>query len=214
MTSDAVPRVARGSRSRTWALSLLAVLAAGLTVAAFARALVRHEAPPVMGRLPPFALVEAGGRRVTDADLRGRPWVANFIFTRCAGACPAMTTRLATLRADAPADVRLVSITVDPAHDTPEVLGRYARRAGAGPDWLFLTGSRDDLYRLAIDGFKLGVQEVALEDQSGGDGPFVHSSHFVLVDGAGRVRGYYDSTEAAALARLRKDLAAVASERG
>jgi cytochrome oxidase Cu insertion factor (SCO1/SenC/PrrC family) len=187
--------------------------AAGLTVAAFARARVRAEPPPVMSRLPSFALVEANGRTVTADDLRGRPWVADFIFTRCAGACPVMTARMAALRRQSPEDVTFVSITVDPAHDTPEVLGRYARRAGAGVGWLFLTGPQDALYRLAIEGFKLGVEEVPPERQPAGDGPFLHSSHFVLVDGKGYVRGYYDSTDEEALSRLRRDLASVRSER-
>jgi protein SCO1 len=213
LTSHAVTGPAGASRSRTWAFSLVGLLATGLTLVAFARALLHREPPPVIGHVPAFALLETSGRTVTDADLRGRPWVADFIFTRCGGACPAMTARMAALRAETPADVQFVSITVDPAHDTPEVLARYASLAGGGPGWLFLTGSRDALFRLAIEGFKLGVEEVPPESQSGGDGPFIHSSHFVLVDGAGRVRGYYDSTEAEALKRLRRDLAAVRSER-
>ena len=102
---------------------------------------------------------------------------------------------------------------MDPAHDTPEVLSRYAERVGAGEDWLFLTGPRDALYRLAIEGFKLGVEEVTPEQQGGGDGPFLHSAHFVLVDRANRVRGFYDSTDEEALGRLRRDLAVVSAER-
>jgi protein SCO1/2 len=192
---------------------VLAAAAAGFAVVAFARALLRHEAPPVLGQVPPFALTESGGRTVTTDELRGRPWVADFIFTRCGSACPAMTARMAALRRQAPGDVAFVSITVDPVHDTPEVLGRYARRAGAGTDWLFLTGERDQVYRLAIEGFKLGVEEVPPERVIQGDGPFLHSSHFVLVDGSGRLRGYYDSTDETALDRLRRDLAAVLSER-
>jgi protein SCO1/2 len=203
-----------GARSRTWAWSLLALVAALLTVAGFARALARHEPPPVMGEVPPFALLDTHRRTVSGETLRGRPWVADFIFTRCAGACPAMTTRMAALQAQVGPEVGFVSMTVDPGHDTPEVLGRHAARVGAGPGWLFLTGSREELYDLAIQGFKLGVEEVPPDEQSGGDGPFLHSSHFVLVDGRGRVRGYYDSTDPEALARLRRDLAAVRSEDG
>jgi cytochrome oxidase Cu insertion factor (SCO1/SenC/PrrC family) len=124
-----------------------------------------------------------------------------------------MTARMATLRRELPEDVLLLSMTVDPAHDTPEVLAQYAERAGAGAGWLFATGDKDALYRLAIEGFRLGVQEAAPGDTAG-DGPFLHSSHFVLVDRANRVRGYYDSTDAEALARLRRDVAAVRAERG
>jgi protein SCO1/2 len=203
-----------GARSRTWAWSLLAVLAALLTLAGFARAFLRPQPPPVMGQVPPFTLVDTDGRTVTRDDLRGRAWVADFIFTRCAGACPVMTARLGALRAQVPDDVVFVSLTVDPVHDTPEVLGRYAQRAGAGPHWRFLGGTREALYALAIGGFKLGVEEVPPERQSGGDGPFLHSSHFVLVDGGAAIRGYYDSTDEEALARLKRDVAAVRSEPG
>ena len=192
----------------------MAVAAAGLALVALGRALTRAEPPPVLGQLPPFELVERSGRTLAAGDLRGRPWVADFIFTRCGGACPAMTARMASLRRDAPDDVVMVSFTVDPAHDTPDVLGRYAERAGAGAGWLFVTGPREALYRLAIEGFKLGVEEVPPGQQDqGGDGPFLHSSHFVLVDRANRVRGYYDSTDEEALARLRRDLSVVRAER-
>jgi protein SCO1 len=192
---------------------VVAVAAAGLALLGLGRALTRREPPPVLGQVPPFDLIERSGRALTANDLRGRPWVADFIFTRCGGACPAMTARMAALRRDTPDDVTMVSFTVDPAHDTPAALARYAERAGAGASWLFVTGGRDALYRLAIDGFKLGVEEVPPEQQVvGGDGPFLHSSHFVLVDRANRVRGYYDSTDEERLARLRRDLAAVRGE--
>jgi protein SCO1/2 len=191
----------------------VALAAAGFTAVAVARAVTGHEPPPALSRLPPFALTDAGGRAVSDGDLRGHVWVADFIFTRCGGACPAMTTRMAALRRESPGDVTFVSITVDPAHDTAEVLDAYARRAGAGPGWLFLTGRQDALYRLAIEGFKLGVEAVPPDQQAGGDGPFLHSSHFVLVDRQGAIRGYYDSTDEEALGRLRRDLAAVRAER-
>jgi protein SCO1/2 len=213
LTGQTGPAADPRSRARTAAWALLAVSAAGLALLALGRALLHRERPPVLGQVPAFALVERSGRPLTAGALRGRPWVAGFIFTRCGGACPAMTARMATLHHEHPDDLALVSFTVDPGHDTPEVLRRYAERAGAGPGWLFATGERDALYRLAIHGFKLGVEEVPPEDQgAGGDGPFLHSSHFVLVDALGRIRGYYDSTDDEALRRLRRDVAAVQAE--
>jgi protein SCO1/2 len=215
LTADAATGPFPRARARIlWAWVVLALAASGLALGAFARVLLRREPPPVISQLPGFALVDSGGRAVTERDLRGRPWVADFIFTRCGGACPAMTARMAALHREAPDGVAFVSITVDPAHDTPEVLDRYARAVGAGPNWIFLTGAQDALYRLAVEGFKLGVEEVPAGGQAQGDGPFLHSSHFVLVDGHGRVRGYYDSTETEALERLRHDLLAVRAERG
>ncbi len=215
MTAGAATGPVPRARTRIlWAWAVLALAASALALGAFARVLLRREPPPVISQLPGFALLDGAGRPVTESDLRGKPWVADFIFTRCAGACPAMTARMAALHRETSGDVAFVSFTVDPAHDTPEVLARYARTVGAGANWLFLTGAQQDLYRLAVEGFKLGVEEVPAGGQTQGDGPFLHSSHFVLVDGQGRVRGYYDSTEAEALARLRRDLAAVRAERG
>ncbi len=121
--------------------------------------------PPVYGLIPAFSLLERSGRRVEAADLRGMVWIATFIYTHCTDTCPLQSARMARLQADfgtAP-DLRLVSITVDPARDTPEALARYAARFGADPArWLFLTGERAAILRLAREGFRLGVEEPAV----------------------------------------------------
>lgn len=171
----------------------------------------RADALPVYWPVPAFSLVDQEGRTWTLGDLAGVPWVADFIFTRCAGVCPGMTARMARLSTKLPAGTRLVSITVDPTHDTPAVLARYARDFEAGPHWLFLTGERDALYSLAVAGFKLEAME-APAGAPVADGPFLHSSKFVLVDGRARVRGYYDSVDPEALSRLAADAARLAHE--
>lgn len=154
--------------------------------------------------------MDAAGRPFTLQGLRGRVWVADFIFTRCGGVCPAMTARMARLRKQTGPRVDFVSFTVDPAHDTPEVLARYAAGFGAGAGWTFVTGPAADLYGLSVDGFKLAAEAVAPERQAvGGDGPFLHSNKFVLVDAQGEIRGYYDSADDAALRALQADLARV-----
>ena len=191
-----------------WILALVVCVLAGIVVAVRGRA----AAPPLphLATLPPFALVERSGRPVTLEALRGRVWVADFIFTSCAGVCPAMTARMARLRREVARDTLLVSFTVDPARDTPAVLSRYAAAVGAGEDWLFLTGPQKALYDLSVGGFKLAAMEVPPGEQTpGGDGPFLHSSKFVLVDAAGTVRGYYDSGEEAEMAALARDVARV-----
>jgi protein SCO1/2 len=173
-----------------------------------------HSRLPVLATLPAYDLVDSAGIPLGPDRLAGRPFVADFIFTRCAGVCPAMTARLARLRPEVPAEVRFVSFTVDPSHDTPERLRAYASAHGAGEDWIFATGSREALYGLATSGFKLAAYEVPPEERrAGGDGPFLHSSKFVLVDGAGRVRGYYDSAEEEAVGALRRDARALLGER-
>lgn len=112
------------------------------------------------GTVPDFTLIERSGRLVTRTDLQGLVWAANFFYTNCPDTCPLQSARMARLQGDfADArDVRLVSISVDPEHDTPDVLRDYAQRFGAAPErWLFLTGAKVAIYRLAQEGFHLSV---------------------------------------------------------
>ncbi len=166
--------------------------------------------PPVLAELPDFQLVNRDGRSVALADLAGRPWVAGFIFTRCALACPRLTAQMLRLGAARPggAPVRRVSITVDPEHDTPEVLAAYAAAHGIDdPEWLLLTGARERIYELARDGFKLAVDDAPPPELASEQEPILHSTRLVLVDGRGRIRGYYDGFRGEELQRLAADLA-------
>jgi protein SCO1/2 len=151
-------------------------------------------------------LTERSGRRASRRDLDGKVWIADFIFTRCLGICPAMSGSMKALQSRLPADVRLVSFTVDPAHDTPEVLSDYAARYEADAErWWFLTGTSDQLQQLSVGGFKL-----ALDPSSGSaTEPITHSSRFVLVDKEGYIRGYYSTDEPDALDRLTADARAL-----
>ena len=119
------------------------------------------EGLQVFGALPDFSLTERSGRNVTLADLREKVWIANFIYTHCTDTCPLQSARMAKLQDDfaGERDLRLVSITVDPARDTPRVLVGYAARYGADPQrWLFLTGEKQAIYALAQQGFHLSVE--------------------------------------------------------
>jgi protein SCO1/2 len=173
-------------------------------------AMSSDEGLPVLGEIPDFSLVSSDGTAVTAGDLEGTPWVAGFIFTSCAGVCPLMSAQMARLQEDLPEDssVRLLSITVDPARDTPEVLRAYAERFNARPErWQFVTGEPRQIYALAKDGFHLGAGELPDYDPDRDDGPFFHSSRLVLVDAQRRIRGYYEGAESAQVDRLKKDLA-------
>ena len=180
------------------------------------------------GLVPDFRLTERGGSAVTLADLRGKVWLANFIYTECTETCPLQSLQVQRLQKEfaGSADLRFVSITVDPGHDTPEVLRRYAERYGADPGrWLFLTGPKPAIYGLAKDGFKLGVSDGSPAAQSGvpgwplGPGPafashgsgglILHSSRFVLVDRQARIRAYHRTDDPDSLARLRENLRAL-----
>lgn len=177
------------------------------------------------GPVPDFSLVERSGQRVTLVDLRGKVWVTNFIYTECTETCPLQSLQLSRLHeefAGSP-DLRLVSITVDPEHDTPKVLARYAGRYRADPKrWLFLTGPKGAICALAKEGFKLGVQDACPSARlpgrpsifwpqqafasHGSKGLILHSSRFVLVDRRGRIRAYHRTDDPKSLARLRENL--------
>lgn len=201
-------------------MSIAVGLAAVTTIAALllARQLHRPAPPPDLGIVPEFALTERSGRTVRRVDLDGGPWIADFVFTRCTGMCPALSSRMAALRrriADAGLRARLVSFSVDPAHDTPEVLRDYARHVGAeGDEWWFVTGSRDALYDLIGNGFRLSVSERSPTAVAAEGGELIaHTDRFVLVDGAGHIRGYYHGLDADMPDALVRDLAALGAAR-
>ncbi len=194
-------------RGLLWGLLILTLI---VVVAAALLRMRRPEPPPVLSEVPEFTLVNRDGRTIRREDLAGSPWIADFIFTRCPASCPMMTSRLARLDRELPRDleVRLVSISVDPEHDTPEILQRYAESFKAPARWLFLTGDGEQIYRLSKEGFKLGVDAAPQGVETAE--PILHSTRFVLVDGEGRIRGYYDAFDAESMKGLMRDLEAIA----
>jgi cytochrome oxidase Cu insertion factor (SCO1/SenC/PrrC family) len=160
---------------------------------------------PSLGVIPDFTLTERSGRPIHRSDLLGNYWVASFVFTRCATTCPMATAELAKLQSRLPGEVRLVSFSVDPEHDSPEVLTAYANRAGAELDrWLFLTGEKESVYRLVREGFHLAAEE---NTDAPAGWEVTHSPRFALVDPKGVIRGYYESSDAADLDRMCGDIA-------
>lgn len=153
---------------------------------------------PVVAQVPPFALTERSGQPFSSEVLKGHIWVANFIFTRCAGTCPTMSANMERVQSSISKitqiwpPILLVSFTVDPDWDTPAVLEKYADRYQAEENrWFFLSGKYDDIQKLARDGFKVGVQQGA----DSAEEPIIHSQSMVLVDARGQIRGYYDGTD-------------------
>lgn len=224
---------ATGSRVRRWIPWLvLAVALGGLAVAAWLRGpshrLVGDAKTPQQGRVlpaspeiaapgelanygtvPAFELISQTGSKVRLEDLHGGVWIGDFIFTNCASSCPMMSAQVQKLRAALGdvAGVRFVSFSVDPERDTPEKLAEYARGYGARPEeWLFLTGDKATVRSLATEGFHLPVDEPSAEDLAQGAEAVLHSTRLALVDAQGRIRGYYDGTDAAAMTRLGQDV--------
>ncbi|VVM08104.1 SCO1 protein [Methylacidimicrobium cyclopophantes] len=163
---------------------------------------------PVLRRVQPFALTDQQGKKVTREDLKGKVWVADFIYTSCPGPCPTETLRMKEIQdlvANLP-DVRLVSFSVDPGADTPPVLQRYAEAHGADPArWLFLTGSVKEIWLLASESFAFAVGENP-PSRPADEGPVFHSTQFALVDRAGRIRGYYDGLQSATPSKIVQDI--------
>jgi protein SCO1/2 len=154
------------------------------------------EALPIIGPVADFTLTNQAGRPISLADLRGRVWVADIIFTRCAGPCPEMTRKMKELQEALPAETeaRLVTLTTDADHDTAEVLARYGKQYGADGDrWTFLTGDKVAIANLAIDSLKLTAIEKPPEERTDPNDLFVHSTIFVVVDKQGRLRGSFES---------------------
>jgi len=155
---------------------------------------------PSYNAIPAFTLTsQTGAAFDSRRELAGKVWVANFIFTSCQGPCPAMSAQMQRIQKQVQSleAVRLVSFTIDPDRDTPEVLAEYGKRFQADPArWFFLTGPRETLQKLNRDAFMLGDIDASLE----------HSTRFVLVDRQGVVRGYYSSSDPKDLEKLVADI--------
>lgn len=159
--------------------------------------------------LPDFELTDQNGRKVTKADLIGKPWVASFFFTECQTECPMITARLQKLQDSLQqSDAMIVSISVDPAGDTAAVLDRYAKSHNADPKrWLFLrSDDKQKLYELLMKGFKLPVAENPNPKE--GEDKFDHSASVLHVDETGRVVGKYSGVSEVEMERLRSALTA------
>lgn len=213
-----------GKRHLPRATVPVAVVVAVLILAVAGAVLLRSNASvplPVYWDAPEFALVDQDGDTLHSEALRGTLWVGSFVFTNCEDVCPLVGAQMARLR-DRLADegelgsqVRLLSFSVDPSRDTPEVLREYAEAFGGSPanEWAFLTGVPvAETQRLIQDGFRLTLVHPGDEPRHGeGNYQVMHSPRLILVDQLGRVRGTYDATEDEAVDRLAADLRIILS---
>ena len=155
-----------------------------------------------------FEFMERSGRTIGKKDLLGRPWVAAFIFTNCAGPCFKVSAAMRQLQDEFlnDTDLRLVSFTVDPERDTPEVMSKYAKGFQADADkWLFLTGDKAKIYHLIWGSFLMPVQEeTGVRRQPGFE--FIHTTNVLLVDEKGVVQGKWSSTDEAEFGKMRREL--------
>jgi len=160
----------------------------------------------ILGAVPAFQFHDQDDQPVTHASLRGSVWVADFIFTQCAGPCPLMTVKMAALQKSLPPQVKFVSFSLDPEHDTPAALKRYAQMFSADESrWKFLTGDQEAIMAQAR-GMLLAALPATFNQ------PIIHDGRFVLIDGQGRVRGAYLSNDPQSLADLNRDARRLVAE--
>jgi len=199
-------RAPASPKAVAWKLTLLliplltAAILFSLRQAQVAR--LASHALPKNGLIPPFQLTDQNEAPFGSPQLSGKIWIADFVYSTCPGPCPLISSRMGELQKPLrDTDVKLVSFSVDPQHDTPAVLRDYAAKLNAQSGrWYFLTGDKNTIYRLSRNGFKLAA------DEGEAAGP-IHSTRMVLVDRSGTIRGYYDATEADAVTRLLADVA-------
>jgi len=171
----------------------------------------RPRLPPMLFQLPPFQLVSHRGQPFGTAQLAGKVWIANFIFTSCPSICPKLTREMAKVQSlveELGDEVHLVSFSVDPQNDTPEKLAAYAARHGAGPRWSFLTGPLDRVEEAVKKGFKLAMDRQVIRVKEGRAErelfDITHGTRMVLLDRGAGIRGYYEANDAG-IARLVAD---------
>jgi len=196
------------SNRRLWIFTAIVILTPA-AIFLFSEAF-RSGSPnlPVYGpdhhTIPDFSLTDHNGSDLNLKGLGDRIIVADFFFTYCPTICPVMTSHLADVQNfySGDSEVGFASFTVDPERDTPERLKEFARKYGADLEqWIFITGEKKDLYKLARNGFFLTAT-----DGDGGPDDFIHSEKLILIDHKKRIRGYYDGTESADVNKLIKDI--------
>ncbi len=183
----------------------------------------RAAAPPlpVLGPVPHFTMTDQLGRSASDETLHGQVLVVDFFYASCTSSCPLLTGKMLALQKglagreqqlERPLPVHLVSITLDPANDTPEVLRAYAERVGAdGARWSFLSGRSEDLDRVVVQGFKTTFQRA---DPAAGIASIMHGEWLVLVDASGSLRGFYAASDPERMQALLTDATRLATEDG
>jgi protein SCO1/2 len=188
-----------------WAVAAVAVCA--LPIIAWMR--TSKPSLPDYGAAPALPLIGSDDKPLDGAELHGRVWVVDFVFTHCPQICPRLTAEMKKLENRMFAkgwrsSTRLVSISVDPENDKPDVLAAYAKRFDADPaHWKFLTATSPAIEEVVVNGFKQGLERVPGD---AGSVNITHGSRFGLVDCKGRIRGLYDSAAAPDMDRLVTDI--------
>jgi protein SCO1/2 len=207
--NDESPALLRVMPRVILAMALLTAAGATYRVVSGAPMPRKAAALEVYGSIPSFHFTREDGASFTNEDMLGHVSIANFIFTRCPTVCPVFTLKMKRVSEKTGKNIELVSFSVDPAYDTPQRLAAYAAEHGADTTrWHFLTGE----YQAVKDTVE-GALKISMErgkDDENGVPDIVHGSHFVLFDGEGRIRGYYNSEDVDRIADLIRDAKSLA----
>jgi protein SCO1/2 len=172
------------------------LLGLGYLVSLTEMARARKSPLPIIGQIADFTLTNQDGQLTTLADLTNHVWVADIIFTRCAGPCPIMTGKMKKLEDALPqtSGAKLVTLTTDPDYDSPAVMKKYGEHFGADfSRWTFLTGTKTEIAALASGSLKLSAVPVKPEDQKNAADLFIHTTIFVIVDKHAQLRGIFET---------------------
>jgi protein SCO1/2 len=172
------------------------MLGLGWFVALIKMAHTPQAALPVISQIADFTLTNQDGKITTLADLTNRVWIADIIFTRCAGPCPRMTGQMESLQAALPpaSGAKLVTLTTDPGFDTPPVMKKYGERFNADFNrWTFLSGTKAEIAALAAGSLKLSAVPVKPADQQNAADLFIHTTIFVVVDKHAQLRAIFET---------------------
>ncbi len=196
------------SRKTLYLIAFFVVLITVFYVALFAGTDFGKRKLPVLGNpghtVGPFSFVDQAGDTITEKALDGKVSVVEYFFTRCTGICPKMNKNMDLVYEEFKEEpgFQILSYSVDPSHDSVQVLERYAEQFGAKPEvWKFLTGDRAATFDVAVHQYLLNAA-----DSAGVTEDFVHTQMFALVDGDRRIRGFYDGLDPDELKQLRKDI--------
>lgn len=216
---SASERIPSRRRNRIIFILLLAFVPAGLfffkffenhytTLPYFGQKEVNAPGDTTFFQVPEWSFTDQDGNVVSSESTKDKILVVDFFFTSCRSICPIMTTRMAGLQVNLPLhdeaykDVLFLSYTVDPEHDTKDVLKEFGREHKADTArWKFLTGDAASIYRLGNTGYLVSAMEDTLDPER-----FVHSPNFVLVDKQRHIRGMYDGTTSAGVKDLVNDI--------
>jgi protein SCO1 len=197
-------------QSRSWNVFIVAICIVIVCVIGYQLLKYYSMQPPplpVFGPAPDFSLLSQDRHSVTRNDYRGNVVIADFIFTECAGPCPLMSAEMSEFQSSLVNDpkIHLLSFSVDPETDTPEVLKEYSQRFHAdSKKWTFLTGDKVAIYNLTRSGFHLTVETDS--------NSVTHSTKYVLIDKKSMIRGYYDTGDKASLDRMLSDARTLVKE--